>query len=68
VRAAGATRSISAARAIEGSPPNGNKRHVLKPMELAEPPQIEAVDPPKGRKRGTYGDPSLRLRFRGRGP
>lgn len=39
------------------------KRHVLKPMELAEPPQLEAIDPPKGRKRGTYGDPGLRLRF-----
>lgn len=40
------------------------KRHVLKPMELAEPPDVEAIAPPKGHKRGTYRDPGLRLRFR----
>ena len=40
------------------------KRHVLKPLELAKPPQLEAVNPPKGRRRGTYADDSLRLRFR----
>lgn len=40
------------------------KVQVLKPMELADPPQLEAVDPPPGRRRGTYGDASLRLRFR----
>ena len=39
------------------------KRQVLKPLELADPPMIEAVDPPAGRKRGTYPDKSLRLRF-----
>ena len=39
------------------------KRQVLKPMELAEPPDLEAIDPPQGRKRGTYGGPAVRLRF-----
>jgi three-Cys-motif partner protein len=39
------------------------KVQVLKPMEVAEPPQLEVVGAPKSRKRGTYGDPSLRLRF-----
>ncbi len=39
------------------------KRHVLKPLELADPPKLEAVDPPPGRKRGTYGEKSLKLRF-----
>ena len=40
------------------------KRQVLKPLEGANPPMIEAVDPPPGRRSGTYGDKSLRLRFR----
>jgi hypothetical protein len=39
------------------------KRQILKPMELAQPPQLEVVGPPVGRKRGTYGEASLRLRF-----
>lgn len=39
------------------------KRHVLKPMELATPPALEVISAPPNRKRGTYGDPSLRLRF-----
>lgn len=41
-------------------------RRVLKPLELAEPPTIEVVDPPPTRKRGTYPDRfrSMRLRFR----
>lgn len=39
------------------------KVQVLKPLELAIPPLIEPVDAPPKRKRGTYGDPSLRLRF-----
>ena len=39
------------------------KRHVLKPMELADPPRLVAVDPPAARKRGTFGDASLRLWF-----
>ena len=40
------------------------KRQVLRPLELAEPPIIEVVDPPLGRRRGTYPDPSMILRFR----
>lgn len=39
------------------------KRHVLRPLERSKPPLIEAVDPPPRRRIGTYGDPSLRLRF-----
>ncbi|MEE9140669.1 MAG: three-Cys-motif partner protein TcmP [Alphaproteobacteria bacterium] len=39
------------------------KRHVLKPMELATPPALEVISAPPNRKRGTYSDPSLRLRF-----
>ena len=40
------------------------KVQVLKPLELADPPKVEVVDPPPGRRRGTYPRPSLRLRFR----
>ena len=40
------------------------KRHVLKRLELSDPPMIEALNPPLGRKPGTYGQGSLRLRFR----
>jgi three-Cys-motif partner protein len=40
------------------------KRYVLKPQEFADPPQLEVINPPRGRKRGTYGRKSLRLRFR----
>ena len=40
------------------------KVQVLKPLELAVPPMIEPIDPPPKRRRGTYGDRSLRLRFR----
>jgi three-Cys-motif partner protein len=39
------------------------KARVLRPMELADPPQLEAVNPPSGRRRGTYPHKSLRLRF-----
>lgn len=39
------------------------KKQVLKPLELADPPGLQAIDPPPGRRRGEYGDPSLRLRF-----
>ncbi len=38
------------------------KRQVLKPLESSG--TIEAIDPPLGRRAGTYGDKSLRLRFR----
>ena len=37
---------------------------VLKSLEFATPPVIEVVDPPPGRRRGTYPDRSMRLRFR----
>lgn len=40
------------------------KQKVLKPLETADPPQLEMVNPPKGRRRGTYGNESLRFRFR----
>ena len=41
-------------------------RRVLKSLELATAPVIEVVDPPPGRRRGTYPDRfrSMRLRFR----
>lgn len=41
------------------------KRQVLKPLELAQPSTIEVIDPPPGRKRGTYPErfKSMRLRF-----
>ena len=44
------------------------KGHVLKPLESADPPMIEAVDPPARRRFGTYADKSLRLRFRSYSP
>lgn len=40
------------------------KRQVLRPLELLHPPMIEPVDPPPGRRRGSYGRRDLRLRFR----
>ena len=41
-------------------------RRVLKPLELADSPTIEVVNPPPQRKRGTYPErfKSMRLRFR----
>ncbi|MCY4408185.1 MAG: three-Cys-motif partner protein TcmP [Rhodospirillaceae bacterium] len=41
-------------------------RRVLKGLERAEPPVIEIVDPPPGRRRGTYPErlKSMKLRFR----
>ena len=41
-------------------------RRVLKELEHANPPMIEVVDSPPGRKRGTYPDrlKAMRLRFR----
>lgn len=38
-------------------------KKLLKSMEYANPPGFELVNPPPGRRRGTYGSPSLRLRF-----
>lgn len=40
------------------------KRQVLRPLELLDPPMIEPVDPPPERRRGTYGQRHLKLRFR----
>lgn len=40
------------------------KRHVLKLLEFADPPAFEIIDPPPGRRRGTYPDGAMRLRFR----
>ncbi len=39
------------------------KRHVLKELELADPPLLEVLDAPPGRRPGTYADLSLRVRF-----
>ena len=39
------------------------KRRVLHVLESALPPRLEAVDPPKNRRKGTYGDPTMKLRF-----
>ena len=40
------------------------KRQVLRPLELAEPSMIEVINPPPGRRRGTYSEKSMRLRFK----
>ncbi len=39
------------------------KTKVLRPLEMNDPPKIAPVSPAPDRKRGTYADPSLRLRF-----
>ena len=39
-------------------------KRVLKPLERDQPPMIEVIAPPPGRRTGTYRDKSLRLRFR----
>lgn len=39
------------------------KRQVLHGLETAVPPVVTAVNPPRGRKIGTYSDGNLRLRF-----
>ncbi len=40
------------------------KVHVLKRLEFESPPRMEVLGAPTGRKRGTFGDAALRLRFR----
>ena len=40
------------------------KRQVLRPLELAESSMIQVIDPPPGRRRGTYSEKSMRLRFK----
>lgn len=39
-------------------------KRVLKSLERDRPPKIEVIDPPPGRRTGTYRDKSLRLRLR----
>ncbi|MCH7888676.1 MAG: three-Cys-motif partner protein TcmP [Proteobacteria bacterium] len=39
------------------------KGQVLKPLEMAEPTQLEVIDPPKSRRIGTYANKLLRLQF-----
>jgi hypothetical protein len=39
------------------------KRHVLREFELAQPPRIQVVNAPANRRRGTFGDQSMRVRF-----
>lgn len=39
------------------------KRQVLRPLELANAPELQVLNAPPGRKPGTYASPSLRLRF-----
>lgn len=39
------------------------KTQILKPMEISNPPEIEIVSPPQGRKRGTYASPDLKIKF-----
>jgi three-Cys-motif partner protein len=39
------------------------KRQVLRPFELADPPQITVLDAPPGRCPGTFASPDLRIRF-----
>ena len=39
-------------------------KRVLRELERAEPPMIEVIDPLPRRRRGTYPDKSMRLRFR----
>ncbi len=43
---------------------NHYKRQILKKLETANPPVIEAVNPPSGRRRGTFGNDRLKLRFK----
>lgn len=40
------------------------KVQVLKRLEEGDPPMLDVIDAPAGRKRGTYGNKSLRLRSR----
>ena len=40
------------------------KREILKPLESASSPGITIVNAPLGRRRGTFPDPDMRIRFR----
>ena len=39
------------------------KRQILSVMELADPPLLTVLHAPPGRKRGTYGDKTIRIQF-----
>jgi hypothetical protein len=39
------------------------RRQILKPLELAEPPAITVLNPPPGRRRGTFASADMRIRF-----
>ncbi|HWX34125.1 MAG TPA: three-Cys-motif partner protein TcmP [Steroidobacteraceae bacterium] len=38
-------------------------KRALKALELSDPPALEVIAAPEGRKRGTFPSPSMRLRF-----
>jgi hypothetical protein len=38
-------------------------KRILKALETSTPPGLEPIDAPSNRKRGTFPDPKLRLRF-----
>jgi hypothetical protein len=40
-----------------------HKRQVLKLLEAGDVPLLEVLNPPAGRRNGTYGDPEMTLRF-----
>jgi three-Cys-motif partner protein len=39
------------------------RRQILKPLELAEPPAITVLNPPPGRRRGTFASLDMRVSF-----
>lgn len=39
------------------------KTQILKPLEMANPPRLVAINPRPKRPRGTYADPKLQVRF-----
>lgn len=39
-------------------------KSILKALEQATPPQLAVIDPPPGRRRGTFSLPTLKVRFR----
>lgn len=39
------------------------KQQILKRLEFDDPPQIQIVGAPASRRRGTFGDPQMRVRF-----
>jgi hypothetical protein len=39
------------------------RRKILRLLELAEPPAIRVLNPPPGRRRGTFASLDMRIRF-----